>query len=357
MIPSTWPALCLFYPHPQPHFRDWTLFASLGWKVEVQQQWRFGPAEASGARRSSWSWSLPSECSGRERSLSPSVKLKVWFQFYCENNLWNSSFCFVNTFVMLIASCYVCTLICAMWATNRVNQTRWKKKKMLSAEPRPQLVAQLPWQSITRSLIPGIAAQSGWWEILKTSQPFIMDTCVNWGFSFATVVCQCIAFFTISSGFTREVSRVCKSKGGGGWWGHGGFSLETFMTYSSSPKVSDSLVGKIDWRSLKWSDALVVSQEEWSGSQTDDISHSTPLSPGLVAVGQHSFLQVRFPCDWTFFVLPSLAVGASWPLGAGWGILCNSGSIHKRWKLIFMYVSSVSLHDPTGFRTQCTVCC
>lgn len=302
MIPSTWPALCLFYPHPQPHFRDWTLFASLGWKVEVQQQWRFGPAEASGARRSSWSWSLPSECSGRERSLSPSVKLKVWFQFYCENNLWNSSFCFVNTFVMLIASCYVCTLICAMWATNRVNQTRWKKKKMFSAEPRPQLVAQLPWQSITRSLIPGIAAQSGWWEILKTSQPFIMDTCVNWGFSFATVVCQCIAFFTISSGFTREVSRVCKSKGGEGVMGSWGVQFGDFydLQFQSQsvrqPRGKDWLEEfEMKWRARRQPGGMKRQPDWWYQSFHSSLawsssSRTTQFSPSQVS------LRLNFLC-------------------------------------------------------------
>lgn len=304
------------------HLHDWRcvcfiptlslIFETGRYSLRLGGRLRFNNSDVSVQRRPPERDAVPEvgpshpSAAGGSRSLSPSVKLKVWFQFYCENNLCNSSFCFVNTFVFLIASCYVCTLICAMWATNRVNQTSWKKKK-----------DALSWAEATTGGAVAMAihhtqlnprdsmARCGWWDHFSWIHVWTE------GFHLQLWFVNALLFFTISSGVTREVSRVCKSKGGSVW-------RLLWLTVPVS-KCQTDLVGKIDCRSSKWSDALVVSQEEWSGSQTDDISHSTPLSPGLVAVGQHGFLQARFPCDWTSFVLRSLAVGACWPLGASGG--------------------------------------
>lgn len=188
-----------------------------------------------------------------------------------------------------------------------------------------------------------------------------MNTCVNWGFSFATVVHHCMLFlYNMSSVFTRQVSRVYKSKRR--WWDcvRGVQCGDFYDLQFQSLNVSDSLVGKSDWRSSKWCDTVVVSQEEWSGSQTDDISHSSRLFLGLVAVRQLSLLQLRLSCAWTFFVLLLLAVDTSdlqvWVgelihVGIMIPILCNSRSIH-----FFFLPGTASLHDHNGFRIQRTAC-
>lgn len=159
------------------------------------------------------------------------------------------------------------------------------KQKVPPAELTLQLVALLPWWFITGSLIPGIRSWMWLMSYIKNlrslSHGHMCELRVfHLQLWFITACCT-------SSVFTRQVSRVYKSKRR--WWdcvGRGGGVLVLRFLWLKVP-VSQSVTqpcGKEWLEELEMCDTLVVSQEEWSSSQSDDISCSTRLSPALVAV-------------------------------------------------------------------------